>query len=291
MAHPIGLPSEQLPDGSWVGMTPEGIQIAVGQMYHNAGVVPGDRAEARVKGTTSWAYAVPSLTAFVWTSLASRRAVLVPVEAETLPVSAPVGGAARTDTIYVRSDGVVRIAEGKTEAPGGSVVIDRMVIPAGATNTRGATSNWDIEYAIPAGASLGRLLHWDGTGTTQWTETMPTTRFTGRFSLPTDRVVRLEQIATLTTPDKAKNLPHYVAFTYKIDGSSWVKRAYFQADPTRQTRSVSMSIELPAGAHTLEVQTHIRSFNGEQTGIDKIYVSESWDSALEMSLWDAGVAA
>lgn len=290
MAHPIGEPSVQLPDGSWDGMTPEGLQRAIGQSYMNAGIVPGNRSTTKVTGTTGWSYKIPACAVFMWKSLSARRGLIAPIEADTIPVSAPSGGATRTDTIYVDLGGVVRVAEGASSAPGGTVVLDRMVIPAGATNTQGATSNWDPVYAIPTGASLGRLAYWDGTGTTQWTETNPTTRFSARFTLPTDRIVRLEQIATLTTPDNAQNLPHYAAFTYKIDGSAWVKRAYFQADPTRQTRTVSMSLELPAGPHTVEVQTHIRSFNGSATGIDKIYVTESWDSALEFSLWDAGVA-
>lgn len=290
MAYPIGQPSYQDESGNWVGMTPQGIQRAIGESYMNEGILPSGGA-VKVEGTSGWSYVVPAMTVFARTASASeRRGVLIPIEQATIPVSAPTGGAERTDTIYVEPDeGIVRVREGASTAPG--VIIDRVVIPASATNTQGITSNYDTVYAVPAGASLGRLVHWDGTGTTQWTETMPTTRFTDRFVLPTDRIVRLEQIATLTTPDAATSLPHYVAFTFKIDGSAWVKRAYFQADPTRQTRTVSMSIELPAGPHTIEVQTHIRSFNGSHDDIDKIYVTESWDSALEMSLWDAGVAA
>src|SRR5699024_469649 len=80
----------------------------------------------------------------------------------------------------------------------------------------------------------------------------------------------------------------YVAFTYIFDDGEWIKRAYFQADPTRQTRSVSYQLTLPAGVHSVVVQSHIRSYNGSQSGIDKIYVTESWDSALVMSLWDMG---
>lgn len=288
MVYPIGLPSTQDGSGNWKGMTPEGMQRAIGSSYMNEGIVPGP-IPFRVSGTNGWAYSITACTVVAYTSTSKRLAVLIPIEAGSIPVSAAPAGSGRTDTIYVDLTGTVRVAEG-TSAPGSGVVLATRKLPAGAANTKAATATGDTDYAIPSGSSLGRLLYWNGEGITAWTETMPTSRFTGRFVLPTDRIVRLEQVATLTTPDAATSLPHYVAFTYRLDGDTWVKRAYFQADPTRQTRSVSMSLELPAGAHTLQIDTHIRSYNGHGTDIDKIYVSESWDSALEFSLWDAGVA-
>lgn len=288
MGYPIGLPSTQDGSGNWQGMTPLGMQRAIGSSYMNEGIVPGPIPFA-VTGTTGWAYEITACTVVAYISTSERRAVLIPIEEASLPVSAAPAGSDRTDTIYVDLEGVVRVAEG-TSAPGSGVTLAERTLPAGSVDTRAAIASGDTDYAIPSGASLGRLLHWDGTGITEWTETMPTSRYNGRFVLPTDRVVRIEQTATLTTPDAATSLPHYAAFTYKVDGSTWVKRAYFQADPTRQTRTITMGLELPAGPHTLEIDTHIRSFNGETDDIDKIYVSESFDSALEMSLWDMGPA-
>ena len=36
MAHAIGMPSEQLEDGTWVGMTPLGLQRVIGQSVFGA---------------------------------------------------------------------------------------------------------------------------------------------------------------------------------------------------------------------------------------------------------------
>lgn len=289
MVYPIGLPSTQDGSGNWQGMTPEGMQRAIGSSYMNEGIVPGP-IPFKVSGTNGWAYSITACTVVGYTSTSKRLGVLIPIEASSIPVSAAPAGSSRTDTIYVETlTGVVRVAEG-ISAPGSAVVLAVRELPAGAANTKAAVTSGDTDYAIPSGASLGRLLHWDGTGISSWTETLPTQRFSGRFVLPTDRIIRIEQIATFTTKDDATDLPYYVAFTYNIDGTTWVKRAYFQADPTRQTRTVAISIELPAGAHTLTVDTHVRTFNGSQSGSPFVWVSESFDTALEMSLWDMGVA-
>lgn len=293
MGNPLGRAPTQVGTAPWPeempvmeGTSPDDMKRIIGAQYMNNGVLPN--GGLTVEGTSSMKYKVNHGAAFMFDSVASGLGVLVPVDTVTVNTAPAPSTGTRTDTIYVDGDGVVRVHEG-TNPPHG-VVIAQFVVPAGVTSTSSAQRTIDRNYAIPVGASLGRLLHWDGSGITAWTETNPTQRFKGQFSLPTDRIVRIEQVATLTTPDAATSLPHYAAFTYRIDGDTWVKRAYFQADPTRQTRTVSMSLELPEGNHTLQVDTHIRSFNGSHDDIEKIYVTESWDSALEMSLWDAGVS-
>ena len=278
MGHPIGLPSEELADGTWVGTTPEDVQLAIGQMYQNAGILPGDQAVSRVKGTTGWSYAVPSLVAFIWTSRAARRAVLVPVEAETLPVSAPVGGAARTDTIYVGSDGVVKIAQG-ANAPGGAVVIDRMVIPAGATNTQGAVSNWDIVYAIPTGASLGRLAFWSSPGRTASNQTAVTV-YTKRFFVPTDRLVRVDLNTTIRAAGGATGKSGRMAFGVRIDGG-WARSLSAVYDHRYDTRSASWSTGVSGGSHTIEVWT-------QGCGGDP-WEFTAGQASTEFSRWDMGV--
>lgn len=275
MGHPIGLPSEELADGTWVGTTPEDVQLAIGQMYHNAGILPGDRAESRVKGTTGWSYAVPSLVAFAWTSRAARRGVLIPVEAETLPVSAPSGGAARTDTIYVGSDGVVKIAQGSS-APGGAVVIDRMVIPAGATNTQGAVSNWDIVYAIPTGASLGRLAFWAHPGS----GTIPTARtlqYTKRFYVPSDRLVKVDLGTTLRSVGSS---PGRAEFLVSIDGV-WQRNLAAHYDTNWRSYHGSWSTGVSVGEHVIELRTD--NFHGADG-----FRFNTNNFRTEFSLWDMG---
>lgn len=275
MAHPIGLPSEQLPDGSWVGMTPEGIQRVIGQMYMSSGIVPGNRTETRVKGTTGWSYQVPALSAFMWISYASRRGVLVPVEAESIPIPAPTGGASRTDVIYISLAGVVKVATGKTAAPEG-VVIDRMVIPAGATNTQGAVSNWDIQYAIPSGASLGRMAFWTDPGGGA-AGTAAVRRYTKRFYLPSDRLFRIDLTSTIkaATPTGKGAM----GVNVQIDGT-WMRSMSCSYDNSWRTYGSTWSSGLSVGAHTVEV------FTAWDTG--DTYQLATGASATEFSLWDMG---
>ena len=279
MAFPIGLPSEEQPDGTWVGTTPQGIQRVIGSMYQNSGILPGNRTKYKVEGTTSWAYRVPSLTAFMWTSYASRLGVLVPIDEETIPISAPVGGATRTDTIYCDLDGVVKVAEGATAAPEG-VEIDRVVIPAGATNTQGITSNWDTRYAIPAGASLGMLAKYEFPNNTR----PPTPGgsdhvvYTKRFTVPTDRLVRIEMGVTLESVSSAGGRG---AIGIEIDGT-YRKALHASYDGRNETNAGVWTTEVSEGAHTFTV--FIRHFDGVP------FKTLASASASEVTLWDAGVA-
>lgn len=277
MGFPIGLPSEEQPDGTWVGMTPEGIQRVLGNMYDTSGVLPGNRAETKVSGTSSWAYEIPSLAAFMWVSYADRKGLLVPVEAETIPVSAPVGGAARTDVIYVDSTGVVQVAEGRSSAPSG-VTIDRMAIPAGASNTRGATSTWDTDYAIPAGASLGRLAHWaDPGGGAAGTDRV--TRHTQRFHVPSDRLLRVDVTSTIKSAVSSGR--GGMGVILEIDGT-WVRAMSCAYDDAWRTYGASWVAEVAEGAHTVEVIT--------QWNTGDTYQLATGQSRTEVSVWDMGVA-
>lgn len=277
MAAPIGMPSTKLADGTWVGMTPEGLQRAIGSMYVSSGILPGNRTATKVSGTATWAYKVPALTAFMWVSYASRRAVLVPVEEETIPIKAPTAGASRTDVIYIDTSGTVKVAEGATKAPGG-VEIDRVVIPAGATNTQGITSTWDTRYAIPAGASLGRLAHWVDPGGGA-AGTSKVTRYTKRFYVPTDRLVRVD----LTSTIKAAIATGVgaMATTVSIDGT-WARSMSCNYDNRWQTYGASWSSGVSEGEHTVSVTT------AWSTG-DTYQLSANNSSPTEFSLWDMGV--
>ena len=278
MGFPIGLPSEQQADGTWVGTTPQGIQRVIGSMFQYSGVLPGNRTEQDVKGTTTWAYKIPALTAFMWTSYASRLGVLVPIEAETIPISAPVGGAKRTDTIYCDLDGVVKVAEGASVAPRG-VEIDRVVIPAGATNTQGIVSNWDVRYAVPAGASLGMLASYEFPNNTRPpADGSETVVYTKRFTVPTDRYVRIEMGVTLESISSAGGRG---AIGIEIDGT-YRKALHASYDGRNETNAGVWTTKVTEGVHTFTV--FVLHFDGV------VFKTLASASASEVTLWDAGVA-
>ena len=293
MAHAIGMPSEQLEDGTWVGMTPLGLQRVIGQMYWNDGIIPGNRTQSRVKGTTGWAYAVPSGAAFVWSSAAERRGVLVPFEAETIAVSPPSSGSSRTDVIYIGMDGLVRVAEGRTAntAPAGGVVIDRMVIPAGATNTQGATSNFDIRYAIPTGTSLGQLHHFHDPKDGVKGNVAPMTLGTGRFTLPSDRIIRFDMLHCLSAIQPSSTDQPSAAIRWRLYIDDQIETT-FTTRVTRaapQTNQMSYYKELSVGTHKVHyVQDQIEGLSGPGWRHHK-GGGDAWPGN-RFEVWDAGVA-
>lgn len=274
MAHPIGEPSVQV-NGVWSGMSPEGIQTFLGQMYHDAGVIPGNRASSTlVKGMTNWSYEVQPCAVFIWKAKSTRLGLVVPIDKVTLTVANP-GGAARTDTIYVNVAGEVKVAQG-TAAPAGTVVLDRRVIPAGAANTAASTSNWDVVYAVPTGASLGRLAYWQDPGGGA-SGTGRVVRYTKRFYVPSDRLVRIDLGTTIKS---ATSTPGAMHFEVIIDGT-WTRHMRVAHTPTWNSQGLSWSTGISAGAHTVEVYTA-----GDGGGT---WQYPTADALTEFSMWDMGV--
>lgn len=289
MGHPIGLPSEQLEDGTWVGMTPLGMQRAIGQMYNNPGIVPGNRSQIHVEGTSGWSYKVPACTAFAWISEAERRAVLIPVEGATMPVSAPSGGSSRTDMIYVDLQGITRVAEGRTAstAPGGGVVIDRMVIPAGASNTQGAVSNFDVRYAVPVGASLGLLHRFHDPANNIFGNVAPLPLGQGRFTLPSDRLVRFDMTHCISAEqDSDPTRGEATVMRWKVYVDDLLELAFTSRAEwdNPQTNFMSFTKWMTAGEHTVHyVQDRLKGARFKHhKGTADGYAGNRFE------VWDAG---
>lgn len=294
MGFPIGLPSEDLGDGNWAGRTPEGEQRVIGQLFWNDGIIPGGRpgsTQGRVTGTSSWAYNVPAFAAMVWVSASERRGIIVPMESGNVPITPPVGGAARTDTLYVDADGVVKVNQGSSGAPGGTVIVGRMNIPAGATNTLGATNTHDIRYAIPTGSSLGQLHHFHDPKNNVKGNVTDMTLGTGRFTLPSDRIIRFDMLHCLSAiQDTPADQPSAaVRWRLYIDG---VIETTFTTRVTRaapQINQMSYYKELPVGTHTVHyVQDQIEGISGPGWKHHK-GGGDAWPG-MRFEVWDAGVA-
>lgn len=217
------------PDANGSGTTPEDIQRITAAKYENAGILTG----AAVTRRSDWAYDVTDGAVII--DVAPEMAVEVPVSAQTLTPPTLSGGAAAVHTVYVKqnfpgTDGNSLAFVGITAgtAPAGSVVLDRFQVPAGATATTAATSNWDRVYALVSGASLGRLgYHADIDPTPYTTQTL--TRGGFRITVPTDRLVDVQLTGTIShstsggaTP--ATDLVSSVVFKIYIDNElrkSW----------------------------------------------------------------------
>lgn len=278
MGYPIGKPNIDQ-GGVLKGATPADWQRYLGASFMNSGIIPG-QLDGTVTGTVGWAYKVSPLAAFMWTG-GDKKGMIVPSEGGTISVSAPASGSSRTDCIYLDGMGVLRVAEGRTSPPEG-LTLDVRTIPAGAQSTQSSTSSWSKQYAIPAGASLGRLAHWrdPGGGAASMASV---TRYTKRITVPSDRIVRVDVTTTLKAADKLK--PGHMGLTVKIDGSStWGQSLSCAYDEAWRTYGSTWSAVLREGAHTVTVTTHGNSGGTWQ-------FAESGLSDTEVSVWDGGVSA
>lgn len=184
MVHPWPLPEVRDEAGNIVkATTPVDLQRIVGAQFVANGILSG----LDVVGTSSMTYQVSAGAAFMWKSSSSRLGMLVPVEATTISApDAPATGS-RVDTIYVNGDGQVGRVTG-TAIPSG-IAIARFNVPAGVTSTSGAQLRIDRDWAIPYGASLGRLHRFHDPANGVWGNVAPMKLGDGQFELPSDRLV------------------------------------------------------------------------------------------------------
>lgn len=286
MAFPVGKPSTEVTPGVWQGTTPEGLQRWLGSQYMNTGIIPGKNI-GTVTGTSSWSYAYDAGCAFMYVSQASGNGIMVPFEKGTVPTSPAPSTGTRSDVIYVDTNGVVRVAQGATNAPQG-VVLDRRVVSAGATSTNSSVSNWDKSFSIPAGASLG-LLHrfHDPAADNLIGNVSPMTLGAGRFSLPSDRLVRFDLTHCISAVDGEWDTNATVmlwqVFIDNKQEMSFTTRAEWDMP---QANFMSFTKQLSAGAHTVHyVQSRLKGARfRHHKGTADAYLGNRFE------VWDAGVS-
>lgn len=256
------------------GTTPVDMQRILGAQYMTAGLLPN--GGLTVEGTSGMAYLVRAGAAFMWTSWAARRGMLVPVEETTVAtLPAPATGS-RIDTIYVDGEGAVRVVQG-AEIPSG-VAIARFTVPAGITATTSAQQSIDRDYAIGTGQSLGRLTRWQdpGGGGASMSETV---RHTSRFHLPSDRLLRFDLTTTLrsatTTPGEM-----YIELELQNQNGVWRRRMDVVHQREWDTRSANWSVGTREGENVVIVRTR-----GTGGGTWEFSTAAS---VTELSVWDAG---
>ena len=267
MGYPLG--KAPLEDGT--GTTPVDMQRIIGAQYATSGILP--TGGVAVKGTSSMAYKITAGAVVLKT--VAGLGMLHPVEEQTVnTLPAPATGS-RQDRVVMDVNGAISITSGP--APGGGITLGLFTVPAGVTSTSAAVQSIDRNYAIPAGASLGRLAHWVDPGGAVVT-TSEQTRTSKRFFLPSDRMVRVDLLATVRA---ATATPGSMRMTVKID-SDFTKTLWVPYGAQWTTTSGSWSVELREGAHTVTVSTGVVSGG--------LYQMSEEQSASEMNVWDAGVA-
>ena len=166
--------------------SPEDFRRFLDALYTNAGsnpVIKGGRVSGRADRSYAYAAGVGVL------QVGAGAVVLTWGSGTTSLVTQP--SVARTDVIYVDSEGAVRVAAEGAVNESSVIVIDKMVLPAGATATSQATRKVNRNFALPYGTSMGWLgqpwIHIFGgpvSKSTSWS-----TLTSVNFSTSTDRIV------------------------------------------------------------------------------------------------------
>lgn len=271
----MGYPYPKAPLADGTGSTSADMQRIIGAQYLNSGVLPN--GGLTVEGTSTMAYKVNPGALFMWTDFSARLGMLVPVDGITVPTTAAPSTGTRTDTIYVDGDGAVRVVP-SASIPNG-VAVARFSVPAGITATTSASQSLDRNFALATGSSLGRLAQWKdpGGGVVGGDEA---TRFSGRFFLPSDRLIRLD---ITTTIKSSTATPGTAQFEVEFDNGAGSTRRMLAAHTSNWTTTTSSwSFVASEGDHTLTIKT--KNYAG-----GSFIFGNSTDLLTEMNLWDAGV--
>lgn len=271
----MGYPFPKPPLADGTGTTPADMQRIVGAQYMNAGILPN--GGLKVVGTSSMAYKVEPGALFMWTSSSAKLGMLVPVDGVTVNTAPAPATGSRVDTLYVDGSGNVLVTQAETIPSG--VAIAKFTVPAGITATTAAQQSIDRYFAVPTGASLGRLAQWvdPGGGAAGVAETV---RHTSRFFVPSDRLLRIDLTTTLRSAVSSSPGQMYVEVELRNANGSWRRRMDVTHGAEWDTRSANWATGTREGENTLIVRT-----KGTGGGA---WQFSSGGSVTELSVWDGG---
>ena len=192
MAVGFGIPN----DAQGSGTTPDDIQAITAAQYPTPGILSG----CEVTGTSTMAWKVGAGAVVV--HLSPGRAVLVPVQAQTLNTQPPPATGSREEYIYVKQNAVP--GDGNNAAvvavgpslPTNAVMLSRRTITASTRSTSAAPETGNPIYSQHVSGSAG-MLHYN-----YYMENTPRdegvfTRGMGEFYVPTDRWIGVSISSTV----------------------------------------------------------------------------------------------
>jgi hypothetical protein len=278
-----------------VGMSDHDLRLTLGADWASTGVVGDGLA---VTGTTSLVYQVSAGVA-ICSKGASDGKTKAPFLGGTTPtVEANSAGNPRIDCIWITSHDLTQgdsdnlvtlgVTQGTAAAtptaptiPTYATLLAQMTMPAGATTTANAVQAASIGYAIPYGASLGKL------GDTTWPQsadyssaiTLPAQS----FYLPTQRLVSVEVTVTCSSLSGSDGSVYVKIY---LDGT--VKRTFeHRTFPASATSGFFRDVwTVPAGNHVVyaTIAPGIANFHTYGTGD-----ADSW-AGQRLMTFDEGVA-
>jgi len=273
-----GFGADPLKDGNGivtVGTTAEDIRQITGSLY-SAGLISGGVVTT---SPTALTYTVSAgVAAFPIVKDTStpykpynQRTVLGPIPATVLTTTAPTSGT-RTDIVYAQqltpaADGdaniVVKIG---TTLPARAVALGTYTVSYNNANSNAFVKVGNIDWSIPYGASLGRLVAQNSYfnspfGITTGNPTGRSTVASGAFHVPTDRLLSV-QLTVAVSSENAVGFDNaryceagYDIFWDNVKLVTWTTMGLHQA---WQEVNWDIDVSTNPGSHTIRVE-HFRA--------------------------------
>lgn len=304
------------PDARSNGVSPQVHRHIISAQWTSDGIIQG----LDVTGGTGLTYNVGAGTALIQPDGQRGEAVLAYWPGGQTPaVAAGNAGLSRYDVIWMRAHDldkgdadnqvVLGITQGTPAAdpdipinqvPNDAVRLAAMLVPAGMTQTKSCSSDGAERYAMPYGASRGRLAcnvrNYEGPsnfsdGGKDYFEQDTD------FYLPTDRLIELRYRATACacrhdnpkkpTEDATQMACWYVGF--QIDGKDVAGGGgQFQVSRAWQQVHLNALVELKAGWHTVRTRNHRVTWGENVYFICHSDSKENYPGRT-LEVWDRGV--
>lgn len=194
---------------------------------------------------------------------AADEIVLAPVDQMTVTTApAPSSGDPRQDKVYVQQrfpsvSGDANIVLGVTsgDVPSNALQIRSFMVPAGITNTDGATPHWPKPYALQKKSSLGLLHYWQNTFSGTLSTELIREGWANIF-VPTDRRIIFKVRALLNAKgasgfDNSKYCEW--GFLFGLNGGDIVLHSTPGLHQAWATYEFSTAVEVAAGWHNVNL--------------------------------------
>lgn len=303
------------PDSSGNGVTPLTHRLILGAQWANTGVVDG----LEVTGRSDLRYNVSAGVAVCSRGSSDGKTLAYHAGGQTPAVSAGDASFPRIDLVWVKANNKLEYSDSdnyvtlgvtmgtpasspkEPTCPTGCTVLRKMRMPAGATSTQNATAMWTADYALPYGASLGKIAeHWDkrdmiGDGTVKkyYLEQEVS------FSLPTDRMLEFSFKTNFSSAGATsyEDMSHRCewAIGFQVDGKDLDHScANFISYGAWETHETSYVSAVSKGHHTARVRTWLQNgsaphfhYNGDTSNIAQ-YPKEALWCGRRFIVWDRG---
>lgn len=298
------------PDTNGAGVTPLVHRRIIGAQWANTGLVDG----LNVTGRSDLRYNVSAGVAVCSRGDSDGKTLAYYEGGKTNAVAAGDPSNPRIDIVWIQAHNLmeykdsdnyvtVGVTQGSPSAslaeptiPAGATMLRKMKMPAGASSTASAVQMWSADYAIPYGASLGKIgENWDRRDMTG-DSTVKKYYFEQQidFDLPSDRMLELSFKCNLSSAGATSwtDTSHRTewAIGFQIDNKDLDHScANFVSYGAWETHETSYVTAVSKGHHTARLRTWLQNgnapvfhYNASQDNKDALWCGRRF------IIWDRG---